>query len=138
MRMTLDLDGPDIEDLRLALAAVGKHGASFVILTRSARPLAYMQTKGGPSGFLVEYRENGRQFQSADQNLSDDITEALFLSYKRDNNAWRTQVDWRDVTAEIQPRPQGNKPRRQERHPSGFLTGLAVILAGDLFDAGSD
>jgi hypothetical protein len=135
MRMTLDLDRPDIEDIRRVLAAVGKHGDSFVILAQSDRPLAYMQTKGGPAGFLVEYRENGRQFRAEDENLPDDMTEALFLSYERNNDAWRTLVCWRDVSTEIKSPPKHDKPRRQQRHPSGLLKGLAAILVGDLFDA---
>jgi hypothetical protein len=106
------IEEPSDEKIRDVLAHLdgSAPGNSFAILTRSDEPIEYLQTGGGPNTFLVEYRENDRQFRGADENLPYETTAAMLTSYRRGDDAWRSMVAWVDVTEEVLGRPARRRP----------------------------
>lgn len=90
---------PDPEALERALRRLDGEENSFAILDSERGENHYLQTAGGPDLFTVEYRESGRHFRSDDVAL--DTVLALFKSYRRDDDWWRSAVSWTDVTSRL-------------------------------------
>ena len=92
----------------------------FLVLSRDLPAPGFIRAIGGPYAFLVEYRESGspRQFRSA-LHLPKEIVANLLGSYYRGEEAYKTQVEWREITQELQ---------RQARRTK-VIQGLAVTAA---------
>ena len=104
MRLELEngetLSDPDSRVLEQALRRLDGEGNSFAILDSGSDEGTYLQAIGGPDMFTVEYREAGQQFRRDEVRLETVI--ALFNSYRRGADWWRSAVPWTDVTSEIQ------------------------------------
>ncbi|MCX5655529.1 MAG: hypothetical protein NTY65_12880 [Planctomycetota bacterium] len=92
-----DIENPSEEQIRQAIRGLGGESGTFAILTRREEPLEYIQTSGEENAFVVERRENDRQFRAVDSRLGLEKTMALFLAYNR-GGAWREMTSWEDVT----------------------------------------
>lgn len=94
------LSEPDSQTLELALRRLDGEGNTFAILDPERGDNDFLQTMGGPELFDVEYREAGQHYRCRDVRLETVI--ALFHSYRRGADWWRSAVAWTDVTSEFQ------------------------------------
>ncbi len=94
------LSDPDSRALEAALRRLDGEGNNFAILDSGRDDANYLQAIGGPDLFTVEYREAGRHFRCDEARLETVI--ALFNSYRRGADWWRSAVAWTDVTSEFQ------------------------------------
>jgi hypothetical protein len=95
----LVIENPTDEQIRDALAGLNgqEYGRNtFATLTRGDNPLAYMQTAGGPKEFTIEYREGEKQYGTPDDVAYENAVR-LFESYNRNDEAWRTMVEWPEL-----------------------------------------
>ena len=94
------LSNPDSRALEAALRGLDGEGNNFAILDLERGDNDFLQTMGGPDLFDVEYHEAGRLFRCRDVRLETVI--ALFHSYRRGSDWWRSALAWKDVTGEVQ------------------------------------
>jgi len=94
------LSNPDSRALEAALRGLDGEGNNFAILDLERGDNDFLQTMGGPDLFDVEYHEAGRLFRCRDVRLETII--ALFHSYRRGSDWWRSALAWKDVTGEVQ------------------------------------
>lgn len=94
------LSNPDSRALEAALRLLDGEGNNFAILDPERGDDDFLQTMGGPELFDVEYREAGRLFRGREVRLETMI--ALFHSYRRGSDWWRSALAWKDVTNELE------------------------------------
>lgn len=91
---------PESRALEAALRGLDGEGNTFAILDPERGDNDFLQTMGGPDLFDVEYREAGQHFRCREVRLETII--ALFHSYRRGSDWWRSALAWKDVTGEVQ------------------------------------
>jgi len=89
---------PAPEEIRRAVRGAARQHTQgpFVILTKGANGLTYMQAKAvAADSWVVEYQEGhlDRHFRG-EQHLSTDALVGAFLSYAAGEDAWRTCARW--------------------------------------------
>jgi hypothetical protein len=86
-------ESPTPNQISSGLASVGGANGSYAILSSNGDNFIQAAGEAG-SGFVVEYREGDKLFQSASQSepLSK-VTEA-FQKYARDDGSWRDDFRW--------------------------------------------
>ncbi len=94
------LSNPDSRALEAALRGLDGEGDNFAILDHERGDNDFLQTMGGPDLFDVEYQEAGQLFRCREVRLETMI--ALFHSYRRGSDWWRSALAWKDVTGEVQ------------------------------------
>ncbi|HXE74794.1 MAG TPA: hypothetical protein VNN18_04025 [Candidatus Xenobia bacterium] len=94
------LSDPDSRALETALRSLDGESNSFAVLDSGSDPGTYLQAIGGPDLFTVEYREAGQHFRRDEVRL--EMVIALFQSYRRGTDWWRSALAWKDVTREFQ------------------------------------
>jgi hypothetical protein len=87
------IDNPDIADIEVALAAM--EDGDFLILSQD--DVHYIQTVPG----VVEYRDGDVHYRHEMPEYNVVTVRELFQLYLRGDRAWRTLVEWQDVTQEI-------------------------------------
>jgi hypothetical protein len=94
------LSNPDSRAVEAALRSLDGYENTFALLDLERGDNDFLQTMGGPDLFDVEYREAGQHFRCRDVPLETII--ALFHSYRRGSDWWRSALAWQDVTSEFQ------------------------------------
>ncbi len=93
------LSNPDSRAVEQALRSVDGEENCFALLVSDDDENHFLQAMGGPDLFDVEYREAGQLFRSRDVRLETVI--ALFHSYRRGSDWWRSALAWQDVTSKF-------------------------------------
>lgn len=133
--MRLELESgkmiPIADDAALEEALRGLDGGdnSFLILIDDAKGNWFMQTKGGPDLFDVEYREEteDRHFRAKD-DLSFTKTLEIFLAYLQQDKSYQRAVEWLPLN-ELAPVPK--EPSAETEKPGCLpVVILVVALAG--------
>ena len=94
------LTDPDSRALEEAVRTVDGEENCFALLVSDDDKNHFLQAMGGPELFDVEYREAGQHFRCHEVRLETVI--ALFQSYRRGTDWWRSALAWKDVTSEFQ------------------------------------
>lgn len=94
------LSNPDSRAVEAALRSLDGYENTFALLDLERGDDGFLQTMGGPDLFDVEYQEAGQLFRCRDVRLETVI--ALFHSYRRGTDWWRSALAWQDVTGEVQ------------------------------------
>lgn len=72
----------------------------YQLTEESEEPCSYMQARPeDETAYIVEYRDGEAKRHYAKHGLTVEETIALFKSYHRQDNQWRSAVDWRDISA---------------------------------------
>lgn len=92
-------ESPTPSQIAGGLADMGDDNGSFAILSNGDD---FIQAAGAGSGFVVEYREGDKLYQSASQSEPLSKVMEAFQKYARGDGSWRSDFRW--VEREFSPK----------------------------------
>lgn len=128
MRLELEngkvIKEPDDAAIKDALGKLRpEEGYSFAILDAETKKDYFIQTSLGPQGFLVEYKEGQRQYQSKNERLELKSVSRLFRLFGRGDSSWKQQTTWKPL----------EKKMKSNIRKAGTVILWAAALLGSIF-----